>query len=43
MEFEFLKGEKKPDFVTFREILEEKKKAEKVHYVELLFDYEIKR
>ena len=43
MEFEFLKVEKRPDFVTFREILEGKKKAEKVHYVELLFDYEIKR
>ena len=43
MEFEFLKGEKRPDFATFREILEGKKKAEKVHYVELLFDSEIKK
>jgi len=42
-EFEFLKEEKKPDFTAFREVLKGKKEAEKVHYVELLFDNEIKR
>ena len=33
----------KPDFKTFREVLEGKKKAERVHFVELLMDEEIKK
>ena len=43
MEFEFLKEEKRPDFATFREILEGKKKAKRVHFVELLFDIEVRK
>ena len=33
----------KPDFKIFREVLEGKKKAERVHFVELLMDEEIKK
>ena len=35
--------EPKPDFETFREVLEGKKKAGRVHFVELLMDEEIKK
>ena len=33
----------KPDFKSFREVLEGRKRAERVHFVELLMDEEIKK
>jgi len=43
MEFKFISEEKKADFETFKKVLEGKEKAKRVHFAELLFDYEIKK
>ncbi|MCD6407923.1 uroporphyrinogen-III decarboxylase-like protein [bacterium] len=42
MEFEFLQKAKNPDFSVFREVLEGKRKAKRVHHVELFADEEIR-
>lgn len=41
--FEFLKAGKTPDFEELKKVIRGEKKAEKVHFVELLMDYEIKK
>jgi uroporphyrinogen decarboxylase len=41
--FEFLKARKTPDFEELKKVIRGEKKAERVHFVELLMDYEIKK
>ncbi len=40
---DFLKQKKRPDFEEFKRVIKGEKPAEKVHFAELLMDYEIKK